>query len=299
MRLPLTFGEIVNEITRFSGLSKAEVEHRVWMQALEPGWNVLRDVARFGVTPHVYDERMLQLYREGDGFIFETLVFWSKPSRQRWTQHAIERIRLYAARSGMESGDIAILILGDGAGNDSLYLAHNAFKIDYYDVPGSKTFDFAIKRFDAYALPGHSVRPINDYGSCFAKEYDVVISFEVLEHLPQPLQTIRDIQALLKTGGIALVTEDFGDITNRLPTHLKANSRYSGKTAFLFLRNSMALSWYSREEIFKPFEFVKVKSVSTNDWLALFQDRDIRGSYLSKFSRPLMRIIGKLPYVGG
>jgi len=52
-QLPITFHEIVEEIVQYTGLSRAEVEHRVWMQALEPGWNVLQDVKRFGVTPFI------------------------------------------------------------------------------------------------------------------------------------------------------------------------------------------------------------------------------------------------------
>ena len=47
MKLPLTYAAIVDEIVCFTSLSKEEVEHRVWMQALQPRWNVLKDVARF------------------------------------------------------------------------------------------------------------------------------------------------------------------------------------------------------------------------------------------------------------
>ena len=59
MRVPLMFEEIVNEIVRHTSCSREEVAHRVWMEALEPGWNVLQDVARFGVIPHQHDEKML------------------------------------------------------------------------------------------------------------------------------------------------------------------------------------------------------------------------------------------------
>ena len=85
VRLPQTYAEVVDEIARFTTIPRSEVEQRVWMQALEPGWNVLNDMERFGVVPHVPSERMTQLYRDGDGFIFETMVFWAKPDRRRWT----------------------------------------------------------------------------------------------------------------------------------------------------------------------------------------------------------------------
>jgi 2-polyprenyl-3-methyl-5-hydroxy-6-metoxy-1,4-benzoquinol methylase len=280
MKLPLTFEEIVNEIVSFTDFSRDEVAYRVQMETLEIGWNVRQDVARFGVTPHQYDEKMIQLYREGDGFIFETFVFWLRPNRYRWTQHALERAHLYATRSHRDPSDIRILMFGDGIGNDSLYLADNGYAVDYYDVPGSKTYDFAMKRFASYGLLGRYINPLNDYQACFTRQYDVVVSFEVLEHLPEPLQTIKDISSMLKTGGIALITEDFGDIVDYLPTHLDVSSKFQGKTPFLFLENRMVLSWYSRDELFKPCEFVRVKRVSAKDVLSLLRDDNVRRGYL-------------------
>ena len=101
LRLPQTYTEIVEEIVHFTNLPRPDVEHRVWMQALEPGWNVLRDVEYFGVTPHVDDEKLAQLYRKGDGFIFETMVFWAKPDRRRWTQDPVAGLSALAGRRAL------------------------------------------------------------------------------------------------------------------------------------------------------------------------------------------------------
>jgi SAM-dependent methyltransferase len=297
MQLPFTFNEIVEEIIRFTSLPRKEVEHRVWMQAIEPGWNVLQDVARFRVTPFVDNKRMAQLYENGDGFIFETLVFWAKPDRYRWSEEALKRVQLYAKQERRTNDEISILIFGDGAGNDSLYFASNGFRVDYFDVPGSVTFDFALKRFEAYGYLGHSIRPVADYRSCLNQKYDIVISFEVLEHLSQPLATISDISFMLKSGGIALITEDFGDIVHHLPTHLKSNSKYLGQTPFIFLKNKMLLSWYSNHTLFKPMEFVKVTTISLGNWLALIRDFNVRSSFLARYSNKVARFVEKLAYV--
>lgn len=297
MKLPQTFTEIVEEIVQFTPMSREEVEYKVWMQALQPGWNVLHDVARFGVTPHLSNEKMDQLYEQGDGFIFETLVFWAKPERYPWTEQALERIKLYTTQRDLPDDNISILIFGDGTGNDSLYLASQGFKVDYFDIPGSKTFEFAMKRFDSYGFLDHSIQPLPDYQACFDREYDIVISFEVLEHIPQPITTIQDIALMLKIGGIALITEDFGDIIPRLPTHLKANSRYLGQTPFLFLKNKMLLSWYSRQTLFKPMEFVKMRKISSRDWFSLIRDYNVRSSFLARYSIKLARFVEKLAYV--
>lgn len=297
MKLPTAFNEIVEEIMRFTSLSKEEVEHRVWMQAIEPGWNVLRDVARFDVTPFVNNEKMALLYQQGEGFIFETMVFWAKPGRYLWTQEALERVQYYANKIGKTNNEIRMLIFGDGAGSDSLYFASKGFQVDYFDVPGSVTFEFAMKRFEGYGLLGNSIRTINDYHSCLNQSYDIVISFEVLEHLAEPMTIIKDISQMLRTGGIALITDDFGDITHHLPTHLKTNAKYLGQTPFLFLKQKMALSWYSTQTLFKPMEFVKVTKISLRNWFSLLHDHNVRSLFLSQYSNKLARFIDKLAYI--
>jgi SAM-dependent methyltransferase len=299
VKIPLTYTDIVDEIVTFTSLPREEVEHKVWMQALQPGWNVLQDVARFCVTPHVSNNEMDLLYEQGDGFIFETLVYWAKPERYRCTEHALERINLYATQNNISADNITILIFGDGTGNDSLYLAKQGFRVDYFDVPRSKTFQFAMKRFDKYGFLGNSIRPLPNYPACFNHAYDVVISFDVLEHLPEPLETIKDISSTLKTGGIALITEDFGDIIARLPTHLRINTQYLGKSPYLFLKNKMRLSWYSQETLFKPMEFVKVNKVSARDWFSLVRDLNVRSAYIRPYYRNIARLIAKLAYFGG
>jgi SAM-dependent methyltransferase len=297
VKLPSGFPEIVAEIARFTDLERVDIERRVWMQAVEPGWNVAQDAVRFQVTPHEYNEHMEQLYRDGDGYIFESLVFWARPGRAKWAKHSQERIESFAQANRREKEDIRILILGDGVGNESLYLADSGYCVDYFDVPASKTFDFAIKRFDFYGFLGTSIRPVTDYEQCLAQKYDVIICFEVLEHLPDAVQAIHDISTMLKMNGIALVTEDFDDVVKQHPTHLKTNVRFAGSTPFLFLEQGMLLTWYSHEMLFKPYEFTKVGRVSRRQTLALLADGNIRGPYLARYLSPLSRKLEKLAYV--
>lgn len=298
MSLPIAFGDIVDEIERFTDIPREEIERRVWMQALEPGSNVREEVRRFGVTPHEYDESMARLYKEGAGFIFETMVFWAKPFRLRWTEHALERIRRYAERAGSKPESLEILILGDGTGNDSLFLADHGFRVHYFDVPGSRTYEFAMRRFEDRGLLGGRIQAVPDYETCLGREYDVVVCFEVLEHLPEPERAIRELGTMLKTGGIALITEDFGDIIDHLPTHLRVSSSLAGKTPFLFLRSRMLLTWYARELPFKPMEFLKLESVRMADRWKLWSDARVRGAYLQEYVGRLTRRLERLPYLG-
>ncbi|HSM57650.1 MAG TPA: methyltransferase domain-containing protein [Candidatus Sulfomarinibacteraceae bacterium] len=275
-QLPLTCDDIVEEIACFAGISRQEAAHRVRREKERPGWNVLQDVLRFGVTAHRYDKQMERLYQEGEGFIFETLIFWARPNRRKWSQEALERLHRYARNNGVPAGKVRLLMLGDGSGNDSLFLAKHGFAVDYYDVPGSKIFEFATRRFEAYGLLGNKINLIADLPSCLTGKYDAVLSFEVLEHLSEPRAAIGQMAAALKPKGIALVTEDFGDLQDYLPTHLEATSKYFGLTPFLFLRHGLRLTWYSESELFRPSEYTKVRNVSIGDWISLYRDRVIR-----------------------
>ena len=289
--LPLSYEAVVDEICRFTQVPTAEVARRVWREALEPGWNVGRDVEAFGVTPHHYDELMETLYREGMGFIFETLVYWANPIRQEWSRKAVQRLLRYSAAKRADPAELSLLVLGDGVGNDAIFLARNGFKVDYFDVPGSKTYDFAVKRFAHYALLNQSVRLISNYRSCFEKQYDAVLSLEVLEHLPDPRAAIADIGRILKPGGIAIITEAFGLTPSDLPTHLKCNVKLDGRTPFLFHERGMKLSWYSRTPLFKPMEFVRVERRQRLSSVRLLFDRGVIARIIEGRARRLKQRI--------
>lgn len=291
--IPTTYQEIISLLLKFTNFSQDEVEENVWMEALEPGWNVLRDVSRFGVTPHVYNEAMEHLYQEGTSFIFETLVFWAKSERQQWTMHARNRIEHYRIANGRVPKDLSILVFGDGTGNDSLYFASSGYVVDYFDIPGSQTFDFAYKRFDFHGLLTSQIRIVDNYESCLNGQYDIVICFEVLEHLPNPLSTIKDLYKIIKPNGIVFVTEAFGGILNYLPTHLLSNKQYENLTPFLFLDQGLVLSWYSKEPNFKPMEFTKIIDPSSHHYFQLLANPDVGKPYISTKMRPLRHMASK------
>ena len=155
----------------------------------------------------------------------------------------------------------------------------NGFQVDYFDFPGSKVYDFVTKRFKHYGVLENGINIITNYDACLAGDYDVIVSFEVLEHLPDPLKAIFDIRSMLKIGGIALITEAFADLTDNLPTHLESNRKFKGKTSFMFLKHGMVLSWYA--PFFKPMEFTKQEEGSLKDYFFIWKDRNVIVEYIS------------------
>jgi hypothetical protein len=87
-------------------------------------------------------------------------------------------------------------------------------------------------------------------------------------------------------------------LQDRLPTHLKVNSKYLGKAPFLFWENKMLLSWYSRHPLCKPMEFVKVTRTYLRDRFSLLSDFHVRSNYLSRYMGKLAHFIDKLAYLG-
>ena len=151
--------------------------------------------------------------------------------------------------------------------------------------------EFAIRRFAQCGLLGTSIIPVREYSRCFDKEFDVVISFEVLEHLVDPISAIRDFAKLLRIGGIALVTEAFGGVHDYLPTHLRSNRRFSGRTAFLHLKHDLKLSWYSRDPLFKPMEFVRMGKHRLFDYVPVVCRPEICENWLRARASALVRRI--------
>jgi len=279
--IPLNREAIVSEIEKFTNFSKTEIEYRLGKETENLGWNVLQDAKRLNVIPHKYDDRMALLYHEGDGFIFETMVYWTRFDRRCWIEHAKSRVKLYGLRKGLMPSDVSVLCFGDGTGNDTLELVNNGYTVDYFEVPGSKIYDFAVKRFKHYDLIGSRVNIIDDPSTIIRNYYDVVICFDVLEHLFLPLLAVQNIYHVMKTQGVALVTESFGEIRPNLPTHLSSNLTLAGRTPFIFFKNRLLLTWYSINPLFRPYEFTKIDVISFKKLLPIITDGRILRTFFS------------------
>jgi len=278
---PMSFDEICQEISEILGKDINEVSKRVWKESLMCGANVMEDAIKFGIDFHVYNEKMERFYKESDALIFESMVTACRPEKQLIMRKVKERIENYLQDHHGEK--LNILMLGEGVGSEILYLYQfykNNANLFYFDVPGSKTFEFAMKRFKKYNV---DVKLIFNYNEIPKNFFDVIVSMEVLEHLPNPIEAIKDISNFLRIGGIALITESFGAVQPNFPTHLRSNLKFEGKTPFLFLKYNLILSYFNQDPflLFRPMEFTKTENISIiREYINLILTKPIIVSYL-------------------
>lgn len=263
----LSVPAIVDDIVAGTDLSRSQAEERLAHEQQSLGWNVAKDVQRFGVTPHEYSPAMERLYREGDGFIFETTSFWRQPNRMDWSRRGLQRLQAYAAARDLPPEALRVLMFGDGGGSDTLFLVAAGFRPHYFDVPGSRISKFSRTRIQRHGAADH-VTFVEDYAGLAGAQYDAVWCYEVLEHLPDPVATIQHLAAALRYGGIALITESFAVVRPDLPTHLRANLIYAEATDALFRRNGLYLRWLEPREARRPAEYQKLRH---SDWLGRFR----------------------------
>ena len=111
-----------------------------------------------------------------------------------WMVHRINRQQIEAAARGHARGRLLDIGCGQGRYNDLL---------DRY--ADSRTgMEPARQRYASGCLPGvwgsGLSLPFGD--ACF----DTVVSFQVLEHVPEPAQMVREISRVLKPGGCLILT---------------------------------------------------------------------------------------------
>jgi SAM-dependent methyltransferase len=289
-RIP-EFDALVDEIAELTGADRSVVAHRVWIEALNQTSNVTDAAKDFGLQPHVYSEQMEQFYRETDAFIFETMIESFRNGKRAVLADAEARIREYQATR--QSARAEVLMFGDGTGSDSSYFHHSlgeAIRLSSFDVPGSKTFEFAARSFAKHRLP---VEVITEFEQIPEGKFDVVVSFEVLEHLPDPQQAIHDIARFLKPNGIALITESFDAVISCFPTHLWSNAQYAKRTPLMFAKAGLILTYVNTASRlkFRPTEYTKKVPVTRGERLGVLLNRQVSGELLKGFAGKVLRLI--------
>ncbi|MDR7542945.1 MAG: class I SAM-dependent methyltransferase [Armatimonadota bacterium] len=166
-------------------------------------------------------EEIVTFYGSTDLYIWELMQWHASPARLPYWQALSRLVHHWPAQAGWRR----VLDFGCGVGTDALYLATQGYDVTLVDVPGP-TFEFAKHRFRRRGL---SARFIESRSPLFLPDrvYDVVVCFDVFEHLPDPLTVARKLVDSLRIGGLMLQQGNFGDEGHH-PCHLRSGIKQFG-----------------------------------------------------------------------
>lgn len=98
-----------------------------------------------------------------------------------------------------------------------------------------------------------------------AESFDIILCSEVFEHIPDPLQALKEFKRLLKPGGILILTAPFASLVHFAPFHY-----YSGFSKY----------WYEHH---LPRTGFAIEELSPNgDWFDFFHQEISRLAIVSK-----------------
>ena len=183
-------------------------------------WNAAR--------PETADE-ITAFYRNADLYIWELLQWHSSEARRPYWEALAHLGQHFPAEDGYRR----VLDFGCGVGTDGLFLAEASYDVTLMDLDGPP-YRFARHRFARRGLPGRFVEsrwPLPSLGG----SYDIVISFDVFEHLPDPLGAAQRIIGALRPGGLLVQRAAFWD-EGMHPCHLHANiARFGGMRWHIYM----------------------------------------------------------------
>jgi SAM-dependent methyltransferase len=197
--------DLVHEAAEFLGIPVADAWQRLSgaCDRFREEW--LRTVA---VADPSDPATLTTFYNQSDTELFE-LIEWHATDRIHYRTLILRDFA--AMRPGRRCLDY-----GSGIGNDALVMAAAGFEITLADI-SECLLAFAAWRcrrrgFAVRTIDLRRERPPSD-------AFDLVLCFDVLEHIPRPLDVVRNIRASLAEGGLLVVHAPFGDDPVR-PMHV-------------------------------------------------------------------------------
>lgn len=244
--------KIVDWLSQLTNQSPKLVLSRLLDEHDNPGINVSNAIRQYKLEPYKWNDKLTEFYSQTDAFLYE-LILWNLNKRKRRMRR---RIGKYLYRNIGQN--LNILTVGDGLGVDSVYFTRAGHRITYFET-SALTLAFAKKLFADYAK---DINVLDDPDLIPKNSYDVVICLDVLEHVPDPPEFVKNIVSYLKPNGHLIVHAPFYQIHPNTPTHLKSNRKYSGS---LRLYEKQGLKLVYGMLTWDPI-MLKKKSGSKNDY---------------------------------
>lgn len=219
--------DLAASLARFTGRPLGEVRFALRAEAASPGWHVKEAWNRAGP---VGDDAVERFYQETDAYLFDLAAVCLDPERRRWRRAIANHMASRLPRGA------TVLDYGAGIGNELAFLGRQGWKGMAWDLPG-KTRSFLRFRMDSVGI---DFQEVEDPSSAL-EVADAVICLEVLEHVTDPPQIVANLARALRPGGTVYVTESFGLVDARFPSHLPKNLAYVGKLPEMAAQHGLTL----------------------------------------------------------
>src|SRR6266516_1136212 len=189
----------LEDLSLFTGMSHDECLHRLRSYSpaeLAEAWRTANPR-----TP----EALVEFYRSTDLYLWELLQWHASTARRPYW----EALDWVAEHCPADRGWRRVYDFGCGIGTDALFLAANGYEVTLVDVEcaASRFARFRLGRRGLSATFVESRSPLPNPDAV----YDIVVCFDVLEHLPDPLEAARRLVCALRPRGVLVQQATFED----------------------------------------------------------------------------------------
>jgi SAM-dependent methyltransferase len=186
--------ELVHEAAEFLGISADEAwqRHRGADGRFNEEWQTKVS------SPHDA-EALTQFYNQSESELFELIEWHAKDPIHYRTLIVRDLVSDSAGRQYLD--------YGCGIGNDAMVFATAGFEVTLADISD------VLLAFAAWRLRrrGFTVRTIDlKHDTLPPDAFDVTVCFDVLEHIPRPLEVVRKIRTALRERGLLVMHAPFG-----------------------------------------------------------------------------------------
>jgi cyclopropane fatty-acyl-phospholipid synthase-like methyltransferase len=177
------------------------------------------------------DEKGVQgFYQDTDHYLYE-LLYW-EGCASKYAE--FRKLLLFIKKFKLKK----ILDYGGGVGGFCIYLSGFKVNCDYLDLPG-RTSEFALWRFQNRRMPNRKFLLETDLPF---QEYELVVSYDVLEHVFDVEQSVKAISNLTALNGYFVCKCSFsGD-----GLHLTKNEQYQDLKLFNKMLEEHGLKFFGR-----------------------------------------------------
>ncbi len=171
-----------------------------------------------GASPAT-DHDILSFYGHTDLYVWELMAWNCSPQYDPYRERLETLHRRFPPSSHRKALDY-----GSGVGTAALWLAQHGYDVTIADIPGP-TLSFAQMRLARHDLQFHTLEIHHVTPDLAPGSFDVVVSFDVLEHLTHPVEMSRRLARAVRPGGGAALVAAFDYDEGDHPHHLSDRSR--------------------------------------------------------------------------